>query len=41
MVPLDDREIDPKTASEIDVADVQAGIRTIDEVRAARGLALL
>jgi len=38
MVPVDDREIDPKTASEIDVADVQAGIRTIDEVRAARGL---
>ena len=41
MVPVDDREIDPKTASEIDVADVQAGIRTIDEVRAARGLAPL
>jgi hypothetical protein len=41
MVPVDDRETDPKTASEIDVADVQAGIRTIDEVRAARGLAPL
>ncbi|HEY2446797.1 MAG TPA: phage portal protein [Rhizomicrobium sp.] len=41
MVPVDDRETDPKSASEIDVADVQAGIRTIDEVRAARGLAPL
>jgi hypothetical protein len=41
MVPLDDRETDPKTAAEIDVADVQAGIRTINEVRAARGLAPL
>lgn len=41
MVPVDDRETDPKTASEIDVADVQAGIRTVNEVRAARGLAPL
>jgi hypothetical protein len=41
MVPVDDRETDPKTASAIDVADVQAGIRTINEVRAARGLAPL
>src|SRR5579862_2579507 len=41
MVPVDDREIDPKTASDIDVADVQAGIRTVNEVRAARGLAAL
>jgi hypothetical protein len=41
MVPLDDREIDAKTASDIDVADVQAGIRTVNEVRAARGLAPL
>jgi hypothetical protein len=41
MVPLDDRETDPKTAAEIDVADVAAGIRTINEVRAARGLAPL
>ncbi|HEX4157000.1 MAG TPA: phage portal protein [Rhizomicrobium sp.] len=38
MVPVDDRETDPKTAAAIDVADVQAGIRTINEVRAARGL---
>ena len=38
MVPVDDREIDPKTASDIDVADVQAGIRTVNEVRTARGL---
>jgi len=41
MVPVDDREVDAKTASEIDVADVQAGIRTVNEVRAARGLAPL
>lgn len=41
MVPVDDRETDPKTAAEIDVADVQAGIRTVNEVRAARGLAPL
>jgi hypothetical protein len=41
MVPVDDREVDPKVASEIDVADVQAGIRTVNEVRAARGLAPL
>ena len=41
MVPVDDRETDPKTASDIDVADVTAGIRTINEVRAARGLAPL
>ena len=40
-VPVDDRETDPKTAAEIDVADVAAGIRTINEVRAARGLAPL
>jgi hypothetical protein len=38
MVAVDDRETDPKTAAAIDVADVQAGIRTINEVRAARGL---
>jgi len=38
MVAVDDREIDPETAVEIDVADVQAGIRTVNEVRAARGL---
>jgi hypothetical protein len=41
MVPVDDRETDPTTASDIDVADVAAGIRTVDEVRAARGLAPL
>ena len=41
MVPVDDREPDPKTASDIDVADVTAGIRTVNEVRAARGLAPL
>jgi hypothetical protein len=41
MVPVENRAIDAKTASEIDVADVQAGIRTVDEVRAARGLAPL
>jgi len=41
MVPVDDREVDAKTASDIDVADVQAGIRTVNEVRAARGLAPL
>jgi len=41
MVPVDDREVDAKTASAIDVADVQAGIRTVNEVRAARGLAPL
>ena len=41
MVPVDDREIEAKTASDIDVADVQAGIRTVNEVRAARGLAPL
>src|SRR5438105_2515791 len=41
MVPVEDREIDAKTASAIDVADVAAGIRTINEVRAARGLAPL
>jgi len=39
MVPVDDRETDPKTADDIDVADVKAGIRTINEVRTARGLA--
>lgn len=38
MVPVDDREIDAKTASAIDVADVEAGIRTVNEIRAARGL---
>lgn len=38
MVPIDDRESDPRTADEIDVADVKAGIRTINEVRAGRGL---
>jgi hypothetical protein len=38
MVPVDDRETDPKTANDIDVADVAAGIRTVNEVRAARGL---
>jgi Phage portal protein len=41
MVPVDDREIDARTASAIDVADVAAGIRTVNEVRAARGLAPL
>jgi hypothetical protein len=41
MVPVDDRAVDAKTASAIDVADVQAGIRTVNEVRAARGLAPL
>jgi len=41
MVAVDDRAVDAKTASAIDVADVQAGIRTVDEVRAARGLAPL
>jgi len=41
MVPVDDRETDPKTAAEIDAADVAAGIRTVNEVRAARGLAPL
>jgi hypothetical protein len=38
MVTVDDRETDPLTAAQIDVADVKAGIRTIDEVRAGRGL---
>ena len=38
MVPVDDRETDPKTADDIDVADVKAGIRTINEVRTSRGL---
>jgi hypothetical protein len=38
MVPVEDREIDAKTAAEIDVADVAAGIRTVNEVRTARGL---
>ncbi|HEY5046940.1 MAG TPA: hypothetical protein VII49_02840 [Rhizomicrobium sp.] len=38
MVALDDRETDPKTADDIDVADVKAAIRTINEVRTARGL---
>jgi len=38
MVTVDDRESDPLTAAQIDVADVKAGIRTIDEVRAGRGL---
>ena len=41
MVPVDDREIDAKTAAAIDVADIAAGIRTVNEVRAARGLAPL
>jgi hypothetical protein len=41
MVALEDRAIDAKTASAIDVADVQAGIRTVNEIRAARGLAPL
>jgi hypothetical protein len=41
MVAVDDRETDPKTAAAIDVADVQSGIRTVNEVRAARGLAPL
>ena len=38
MVPVDDREVDAATQSEIDVADVKAGIRTINEVRTAKGL---
>lgn len=38
MVPVDDREQDPKTSDDIDVADVKAGIRTINEIRAGRGL---
>ena len=38
MVAIDDRETDAKTADDIDVADVKAGIRTINEVRASRGL---
>lgn len=41
MVPVDDREPDPKTAAEIDASDIAAGIRTVNEVRAARGLAPL
>jgi len=41
MVPVDDREMDAATADAIDVADVQAGIRTVNEVRAARGLSPL
>jgi hypothetical protein len=41
MVPVDDRETDPKTAAGIDASDVAAGIRTVNEVRAARGLAPL
>lgn len=38
MVPADDRQMDAKTADDIDVADVKAGIRTVNEVRSARGL---
>jgi hypothetical protein len=38
MVPVDDRETDPKTADDIDVNDVKAGVRTINEVRTSRGL---
>ena len=35
---VDDRETDPAAADAIDVADVKAGIRTINEVRTSRGL---
>lgn len=38
FVWIDDREMDPSAADAIDVADVKAGIRTINEVRLARGL---
>jgi hypothetical protein len=38
FVWIDDREMDPSAADAIDVADVKAGIRTINEVRAGRGL---
>ena len=38
FVWIDDREMDPAAADTIDVADVKAGIRTINEVRMARGL---
>lgn len=38
FVWIDDREVDPSAADAIDVADVKAGIRTINEVRAGRGL---
>lgn len=38
MVTVDDRETDPEAAAALDVADVKAGIRTINEVRAGRGL---
>jgi hypothetical protein len=38
MVPQDDRETDPQVADEIDINDTKTGIRTIDEVRASRGL---
>jgi hypothetical protein len=41
FVWIDDREMDPATADAIDVADVKAGIRTINEVRLARGLAAM
>jgi hypothetical protein len=38
MVPVDEGELDPQIADSIDVADVKAGIRTINEVRTGRGL---
>jgi len=38
FVWIDDREMDPSAADTIDVADVKAGIRTINEVRMSRGL---
>ncbi|HUO92570.1 MAG TPA: phage portal protein [Rhizomicrobium sp.] len=38
FVWIDDREMDPSSADTIDVADVKAGIRTINEVRMSRGL---
>jgi hypothetical protein len=38
FVWIDDREMDPSAADAIDVADVKAGIRTVNEVRMARGL---
>jgi hypothetical protein len=41
MVPVDDRDTDPKTAADIDASDIAAGIRTVNEVRSARGLAPL
>jgi len=41
FVWIDDREMDPSAADAIDVADVKAGIRTINEVRMARGLSSL